>query len=201
MNGALLVASIATALFTAVLAWVTWQLVKSTKEMADASKLMVRVTQDAAPRPALVPYLFIYADNVFLDLLNAGDGAAIDVDIKITWNRRDDAVTVLRSSETRWRASVLPAGKRVRFNPKVGGEGWLTVKALGVLESVTVVGTMKDARGDGLTVNASIDEPGKLHDFEVEAQRQYPSNYEPDEIVAASLQKIANVIEKRLPQS
>lgn len=199
MSGALLAATIVTALATGVLAWVTSKLVAATKEMAAASYDMVTVTKDMATQPALVPNLWVYAGNVFLELLNAGDGAALHLDLMITWKVGDSVVTVLRTSEIHWRASVLPAGKRVRFNPpQIQGSGHLQGEALGIFDRVAVAGTMQNIRGDTIPVEVSIEEPGELYDFEVESQRQYTANYEPDEIVAASMQKIAKLIDERL---
>jgi len=202
VSGTLLVATIVTALATGVLAWVTSKLVTATKEMAAASNEMVTATKDMATQPALVPNLWVYAGNVFLEILNAGDGAALHLDLTITWKVGNNVVTVLNTSETHWRASVLPAGKRVRFNPpQIQGSAWLKGEALGVFDCVAVTGMMRNTRGEMMHVEASIEEPGQLYDFEVESQRQYTANYEPDEIVAAAVQKIAKLIEQHLRPS
>lgn len=199
MSGVLLAATIVTALATGVLAWVTSKLVTATKEMATASAEMVTVTQAMATQPALVPNLWVYAGNVFLELLNAGDGAALHLDLAITWKTGSNVAAKLTKDTTHWRASVLPAGKRVRFNPpQIEGAGWLQGEVLGIFDRVVVTGTMQNARGDSIQVEAAIEQPGELYDFEVESQRQYTANYEPDEIVAASMQKIAKLIDERL---
>jgi hypothetical protein len=178
-DGAIVVASIATASATVVLAWVTGQL--------------VRVTRDMATQPALVPSLWFFASNVYLELHNAGDGAALDVNVSLEWKIGRNVAAELVSTTTQWRASILPAGRRVRFNPpqlKKGG-GWLEGEMLGIFDSVTVTGTMRNSRGDTIPVHAEIREPSEIWDFEVESRRQYPENYETDEIVARQMKALA----------
>lgn len=176
-DGAIVVASIATASATVVLAWVT--------------STLVRVTREMATQPALVPSLWFFASNVFLDLHNAGNGAAVDLDLTIEW-RLGNSTAELTTTRSQWRASVLPPGRRVRFNPpQLKKSGWLQGDALGILDSVTVSGTMRNSRGQTIPVTAAINEPAELWDFEVESRRQFPENYETDEIIAKQMKVLA----------
>jgi hypothetical protein len=150
------------------------------------------------PEPAIVPSLTFSAGNVFLDLHNAGDGAAIDVNLTIEWTLRTDypiTVTLASPGRTRWRASVLPAGRMVRFNPpQVAEAGHLQGQSLNYFARIAVQGTARNARGHSLSIGTIIDEPGAVYQSEVESMRHYTSNYEPAEIVAGEMRKITELL-------
>ena len=134
------------------------------------------------------------AQNVFLELHNVGDGAAVDIDVEINW-RTDASGTSISTS--RWSAQVLYPGKRVRFNPPpMAGGAHMQGEALGLFERITIEGSMHNARGVWKKISRSIEQPLAHWDGEVEARRQYTSNYEPDEMIAAELKRLRQATEK-----
>lgn len=180
-DGAIIIAGAATAAATGVLAWFTARLAVVTKTMA--------------PEPAVVATFAYFAANVFLDLHNAGNGAAVDIDVTIEWNMTAN-VDNLSVDPTRWRSSLLPAGALVRFNPpQLPGLGHLQGDLLPAFKSVAVSGTMRNERGDARVIDTAITEPGELYRLEADARRQYSSNYDPFEIATSELPKVRKALE------
>ena len=69
-------------------------------------------------------------------------------------------------------------------------------EALNLFERITIDGSMRNSRGAWQGISQSIEQPIKHWDGEVDARRQFTSNYEPDEMIAAELKKLRQATEK-----
>lgn len=181
-NESMVVASVGTVFATVALVYSTFKLVNVTKELT--------------PEPLIVPALWFFGSNVFLELHNVGSGAAIDIDVTIEWKVGSNVA--VSDDKVRWRATDLPPGGRVRFNPRPVNEIHLQVDSLQLFDRVSVAGTMRNSRQKVIDIFRVIDKPAEFYTFEVGAKRQYPSNYEPSEIVADEMQKIRKLLEEGL---
>ena len=83
-----------------------------------------------------------------------------------------------------------------RIPAEIGKPGSVAVSAKDLFERITIEGSMHNSRGAWQRISRSIEQPLAHWDGEVEARRQYTSNYEPDEMIADELKKLRQATEK-----
>lgn len=162
-DGALVVASAGTMAATAVLAMFNLRLVDVTKALT--------------PAPAIVITLAFNTTHVFLDLHNAGSGAAVDIDVTIEWKAGNNVE--VEGYCRQWRAAILPPGGCVRFIPRFEYGIHLQADVLKQFDRVTVCGTMSNSRGEPLNVCGRIEDPWEIYDLEVRSGRKFSSSEGP----------------------
>lgn len=181
-DGALAGASAGTLVATAVLAWFTLRLVDVTKAMT--------------PEPAIVLALSYFGTNVFLELHNAGSGAAVDINVKIEWTASNNELVESYSFE--WRAAILPAGAHVRFTPRKEKDIHLQADLLKCFDRIIASGTMTNSRGVSLNICGKVENPGELFELEVISRRQLRSGDGPEYVLASSVKRISDILDQRL---
>lgn len=166
------VTAVALLVATLALVWVTHRLVEATKLLSPT------------PRLALVDWYA--APYMFLDIHNVGTGAALDVDLTITFEKQDGNPYETR----RWRTTTLPTGGRIRFNPpRVAGDYMDAEQVSEHVARITVTGTAKDQRDRAVAIDLAIDDlPGLWEMQKVSVRQTEPAA--PDELLALEVQRI-----------
>lgn len=155
-----------TAILTAALVVVTAYYAVMNRAMVKE----MRRARDSALLPKLaLDFHRLGPTVVTLAIKNVGPGAALDVDVSAVW----DPIAGGESCGRRWRRSVLAPGEEVDFIPPGNGLNDNLNVLPASYERVRLVGTMKDAAGNGHMVAETFEDLAEWREVLGAARQRY----------------------------